>query len=328
MADKKISELDQVLQINNDAVFPMSQDNGGTDTTYKSSITQIGAEIAEDMTFSNLQTTSKKLVGAINELSGGTTDYEDLSNKPQVNSVELVGNKSLDDLGIMPASLSKTASGSTVHITDGGDDIPFKSCVCEINPVQSGSGTPSPSNPRSISGISNLEIYVADGDNVVQSTTTFNLGQTVYGGSANIGGSGEVKFGFIDLSTITWNTGTANRSKTTALASLIKVPSSTSELCGAIGEKCFEVPASSSLNTDGQFAVLNTGELVFYRNVDTPTGLFVYPLATPQALTFTGQKVYTIHGTNNIYHNGNGDIDLEYFTNKADSLAELIKAFM
>lgn len=71
MADKKISELDQVLQINNDAAFPMSQDSGGTPTTYKASITQIGAEIGEEQTFSNLQTTSKNLVGAINELNQG-----------------------------------------------------------------------------------------------------------------------------------------------------------------------------------------------------------------------------------------------------------------
>ena len=69
--DKKISELDQALQINNDAVFPISQDNGGTDTTYKVSITQISSEVGEDQTFSNLQTTSKKLVGAINELYQG-----------------------------------------------------------------------------------------------------------------------------------------------------------------------------------------------------------------------------------------------------------------
>ena len=71
MADKKISELDQVLQINNDAVFPMSQNSGGTPTTYKASITQIGAEIGEDQTFSNLQTTDKTLVGAINEVAQG-----------------------------------------------------------------------------------------------------------------------------------------------------------------------------------------------------------------------------------------------------------------
>ena len=66
--DKKISELDQALQINNDAVFPISQDNGGTDTTYKVTITQISAEIGEDQTFSNLQTLNKTLVGALNEL--------------------------------------------------------------------------------------------------------------------------------------------------------------------------------------------------------------------------------------------------------------------
>lgn len=69
--DKKISELDQALQINNDAVFPMSQDNSGTDTTYKASITQLSTEIGEGQTFSNLQTTNKSLVGAINEINQG-----------------------------------------------------------------------------------------------------------------------------------------------------------------------------------------------------------------------------------------------------------------
>lgn len=34
---------------------------------------------------------------------GGTTDYNQLTNKPQINSVELSGNKSLSDLGIQPA---------------------------------------------------------------------------------------------------------------------------------------------------------------------------------------------------------------------------------
>ena len=60
-----------MLQINNDAVFPMSQNSGGTPTTYKASITQIGAEVGEDQTFSNLQTSSKTLVGAINEVAQG-----------------------------------------------------------------------------------------------------------------------------------------------------------------------------------------------------------------------------------------------------------------
>lgn len=37
------------------------------------------------------------------DISGGTTDYNQLTNKPQINSVELSDNKSLSDLGIQPA---------------------------------------------------------------------------------------------------------------------------------------------------------------------------------------------------------------------------------
>ena len=44
------------------------------------------------------------------------------------------------------------ASGSVASIVDGADDIPLKSCIVAIEPVQSGSGAPSPSNVRPISG--------------------------------------------------------------------------------------------------------------------------------------------------------------------------------
>ena len=71
MADKKISQLDLAAQINNDAVIPLSQENGGEETTYKALITALGAKIAEGLTFSNLATTAKNLVGAINELQAG-----------------------------------------------------------------------------------------------------------------------------------------------------------------------------------------------------------------------------------------------------------------
>lgn len=36
---------------------------------------------------------------------GGTSDYNDLTNKPKINNVELIGNKTLDDLGIQPKIL-------------------------------------------------------------------------------------------------------------------------------------------------------------------------------------------------------------------------------
>ena len=71
MADKKISQLDLAAQINNDAVIPMSQENGGEQTTYKALITAVAAKIGEGTTFSNLNTNAKNLVGAINEIEAG-----------------------------------------------------------------------------------------------------------------------------------------------------------------------------------------------------------------------------------------------------------------
>lgn len=73
MADGKIkiSELSSALQINDDAVFPYSQDNSGTETTFGAEITQIARKIAEGVSLTNLQTTNKTLVSAINEIAQG-----------------------------------------------------------------------------------------------------------------------------------------------------------------------------------------------------------------------------------------------------------------
>lgn len=51
-----------------------------------------------------------------------------------------------------------TASGAIAHFTDGAEAIPVKSLTAEITPIQAGSGTPSPSNPRSISGRTEVNI--------------------------------------------------------------------------------------------------------------------------------------------------------------------------
>lgn len=67
MGNKKISELDQTLNLSDQADFPLSQDNGGTPTTFKAKLTQIATKIAEAITFSNLKTGNKQLVSAVNQ---------------------------------------------------------------------------------------------------------------------------------------------------------------------------------------------------------------------------------------------------------------------
>jgi len=65
---------------------------------------------------------------------------------------------------------SVSTSGAVAHIEVGADGLPMKSVVCEINAVQSGTGDPSPSNVRPISGWSSVEVKKT-GVNIVDIST-------------------------------------------------------------------------------------------------------------------------------------------------------------
>ena len=50
----------------------------------------------------SITTEPTNLVGTLNTVVGGTTNYNELTNKPKINNVELVDNKTLSDLGVQP----------------------------------------------------------------------------------------------------------------------------------------------------------------------------------------------------------------------------------
>lgn len=60
--------------------------------------------------------------------SGGTSNYEDLTNKPKINDVELIGNKSLSDLSIQ--STSNLVTNLSSSSTD--KQYPSAKCVYEL----------------------------------------------------------------------------------------------------------------------------------------------------------------------------------------------------
>ena len=94
------------------------------------------------------------------------------------------------------------------------------------------------------------------------------------------------RYAIVDLGSLSWDTNVANRSISSGLAGIIKAPTASTLLCGTLAsEKYREFPSNSTLTTDGQFAVLSNGNLVFYRDTDTPTGFLLYPLATPTSET-------------------------------------------
>lgn len=81
------------------------------------------------------------------------------------------------------------SNGSVASIDDGADDIPLKSCIVAIEPVQSGSGDPSPSNVRPITGWTEANV-TRDGfnlfdENLLLEATNWSLNDGYYTGTMN-----------------------------------------------------------------------------------------------------------------------------------------------
>lgn len=98
------------------------------------------------------------------------------------------------------AYVTDSANGGIAHFEDGADSIPMKSLKVNIVPVQSGSGDPSPSNVRPISGFSsvkvtrmgkNLLVYpYSTGDSKTQNGITFKVHKTSDGRVDYVSASG------------------------------------------------------------------------------------------------------------------------------------------
>ena len=63
-----------------------------------------------------------------------------------------------NEINLMGKLPIKTASGAIASFSDGADDVPISSGTFSFLPTQSGSGTPSPSNPRPIVGYTGMTI--------------------------------------------------------------------------------------------------------------------------------------------------------------------------
>ena len=117
MADKRVTELTEKTTVNaNDYLIV----DNATDGTKKIKVSAISDSALSDSSEnpvqnkvvkaaldskqgtltagSNITITEENVISATGG-GGGSTDYPDLTNKPQINSVTLVGNKSLADLG-------------------------------------------------------------------------------------------------------------------------------------------------------------------------------------------------------------------------------------
>ena len=67
-------------------------------------------------------------------------------------------NEWADDVNLLGKLPERTASGTIAHFDDGADLVPLKSCEVTVTPSQSGTGDPSPANPRPLNSFSSLTV--------------------------------------------------------------------------------------------------------------------------------------------------------------------------
>lgn len=217
-----------------------------------------------------------------------------------------------------------SASGSIASFSDGSP-APVTALTVRIEPVQSGTGDPSPDNVRPISGHTEANIFhEAEYDPTADPVITIDLDGTRYGGTLNVlTGEMTVDKAYVaDLGSANWQltSGTVPYFSANLIASTVKKPSTNGIqiplVCSAL-ESCTAYQVYSGSVTAG-IGIETTGNMRANDGVSTTAAEFktamsgvqlVYELANPVTVQLSPSQLSTLLGQNNIWSDtGNTDV--------------------
>ena len=231
-----------------------------------------------------------------------------------------------------------SASGAVATFSDGADNVPVKSMTVQIEPVQAGSGDPSPSNVRTITGWTQVTVTrtgVSSDSNIYEIEFPSEAG-TVYGGelTVNEDGTGTLTktMDIVKVGDITWKK-SGDYFRSNAKNSVIKANSPA--YCSMYPVD-FESPISDGYIGVGLTAVSSSYYLMVRDSsrssmtaADWKSAFsdmeIVYTLATPVTYELTAPQVRTMLGLNNIWSD-TGDIAVEYHADPTIYVSEKTKA--
>lgn len=161
MADKQISQLVAATTINNDDLFVMQQ--GGTakklsgqklaDFVYQSAADQIERV---DEAVEQAQAAVDSLEEQKNEIAQTIASMAELGTDTTLTTPAMAADAAatgeVKDIALARFEQAEITGVTIATFDDGADNVPVEKLVVNIEPVQSGSGDPSPDNVRPITG--------------------------------------------------------------------------------------------------------------------------------------------------------------------------------
>jgi len=222
-----------------------------------------------------------------------------------------------------------TAEGVIASFVDGADGIPLKSLVVGIEPVQTGSGDPSPTNVRPISGWTGIEVTVSPTTDAEDGETydiTFPTeAGTVYGGTLDVtNGVLTVDMTIVDMGTLNW-VYYSTKQRIVAQVNGGKPAKDNIGLDGAcsvykVVNTSYKLAPDKSIVIGNNF-ISNSYAAMVVHDEDYTDGetfktavsgqMLVFPISTPVTYQLTPTEVTTLLGTNNIWSD-TGDSTVEY----------------
>lgn len=234
---------------------------------------------------------------AINVLAGTETTYTPSEMAP----------------AIIDAIPTSSASGNPIHITDAAN-FPAESVVTTLEPVQEGSGDPSPENVRPITGHTGVELKHSGADTSIYETHSITFPQAqspVYGCEVDwtegVLRVTEVSATYDGSADESWSNRTAagGASLFEIQVSNINIPQSTSQI-----GKCNLFPWLVALVTDKTYRLMGVTLTVHYDGItlaewknmlaETPLQI-TYPLFTPLEIPLTPEAITLLKGENNVW---------------------------
>ena len=247
--------------------------------------------------------------------------------------VEVVLTNEIDDLknqiNTKAPAIYSTASGTMARFNANAEGLPLKDLIVNIEPIQSGSGVPSPENIRQFTTLTECSIYHSDTDisnpNII--SITFPSDATVYGGTLDVVNKKLI------VSYAVRTLPNADSIRDTTFAGTGKfvrysLPSNSSVndyTINIFGEKIKGIMRSSSEYRSAWSAQTYTGGTNNYIGIYVPANYtleqideaiagsqIVYRLATPTVYDLSSvPNVTTLLGTNNIWSEY-GDVTVKY----------------